>query len=83
VGYKDKTGHISSTIQVKLTAGDPGKAKASFKAKGATFGGPTLPAVTPVVVQLIVNEQGRQECWQAEFSAFQKSDSRQFSAKSD
>lgn len=83
VGYKDKTGHTSSTTQVKLTAGSAGKAKVLFKAKGARFGGPTLPATTPATVQLIVNEQDRQACWEATFSAFQKSDDGQFSAKSD
>ena len=66
-----------------MTAGAAGKSKVSFKAKGASFGGPTLPTTSPVVVQLIVNEQYRQDCWEATFGTLQKNDGGQLSAKSD
>ena len=83
VRYNDKTGRLSGATKVQLTAGTAGKAKASVRAKGRLLGGATLPATMPVVVQLIVNEQDRQGCWEATFSSFQASDSEELRATSD
>ena len=82
-GYKDKAALVAGTTSLKLTAGESGKAKASYKGKGALLQVPALPPTLPATVQLIVNENGRQECWEASFSTFQKSNAGHFKAKSD
>jgi 6-phosphogluconolactonase (cycloisomerase 2 family) len=84
-GFKlqDKAGSQDGVTQVKLGAGEAGKAKARVKGRGASLEMPTLPLATPVLAQVVVRDGDRVACWEAGFSTFDQNDSEGFKAKSD
>lgn len=66
--FKDKTLASDGAQQLKLKEGDPGKAQAQFKGRGATLELPLLTALTgPIQVQL--KQASDVECWNATFGA--------------
>jgi hypothetical protein len=80
--YKDKAGGSDGLTLLKLKSGTAGKAKVLAKAKGDNLSVPSLPLVTPVVVQLLIDDGITTECWQATFSdPPKKNDAAKFKAK--
>jgi hypothetical protein len=80
--YKDKSSESDGLKLLKLKSGAAGKAKVLAKATGANLAVPSLPLVTPVVIQLLVDDGLTSECWQATFSdAPKKNDAAKFKAK--
>lgn len=80
--YKDKLSQSDGLKLLKLGSGAAGKAKVLAKAAGVHLTVPSLPLVTPVVVQLLVDDGQTSECWQATFSdPPSKNDGTKFKAK--
>ncbi len=80
--FKDKLGADSGLKLMKLKSGSAGRAKILAKASGSVLTVPTLPLVTPVIVQLLVDNGLTTECWAATFSNPPKNnDAAKFKAK--
>ncbi len=80
--YKEGTGTADGIQKVILKGGDPGKAKALAKGKGANLPDPSHPLEEPVLVQL-VNDDPSGACFEGEFDGADviKNDASQFKAK--
>lgn len=82
--YKSKNGEADGVAQMKLRAGGDGKASIGVKAKSklGSFAAPkTLPLTGPVTAQLVVENGAGLVCFETEFSAPGKNESKQYSAK--
>jgi hypothetical protein len=68
--YKNKAATPAGITDVKLNAGDAGKAQVQVKGKGALLAPPALGALsTPVIVQLLINDGITTECFKTTFSS--------------
>lgn len=81
-GFSFKNDGLATGLQkIKLQAGTDGKTKIDVKGKGAQLGLASLPLVTPVIAQLVVDEAGTQRCWETAFTIAEKSTDALFKAK--
>ena len=79
--YNDATMAADGVRSIQLKSGEPGRAKANVKGKGAGLGMPTLGFTTPVTSRVV--RIGTGACWEATFSAPIRNDATTFKAKSD
>jgi hypothetical protein len=79
-GYKNKAATPRGLTQIRVKAGEPGKAQATVKGKGALLGVPQLPLAPPIRVQL---QAANGECWETVHASagVTKNDGAQFSGK--
>jgi hypothetical protein len=79
--YKRKSGYLDGITQVKLGAGAAGKSRIQVKGKGSQLTIPSLPLTGSVTVQLIADDGGSTECWDASFASPTKNEAGQYKAK--
>jgi hypothetical protein len=81
-GYKSTTGAPAGITSLKLQTGVEGKAKLGVKAAGTSLALSPLPLVTPVTVQLLVDDGMGLQCWESTFTGDpKKNDGGKFQAK--
>jgi len=78
-GFK---GDVEGVAQVKVKAGEAGKASVSVKAKSkaGNFSSPTLPLAGPTVMQLVIDNGMTKTCFQSTAGTPKKNDAASFSA---
>lgn len=81
-GFQFK-GDVAGVAQIKLKAGEAGKASVAVKAKSkaGNFSSPGLPLGSSVVSQLIVDNGVTTTCFQSTFTAPSKNDAASYSSK--
>ena len=79
--YKSKTGIPAGLTDLKLQAGEAGKAKVQAKGKGAALALPALDLTLPVTIQLLVDDGLSTRCWQNTFTTFDEDTLEEFKAK--
>jgi len=80
VTYDDTAATPDGLTQIKVQAGEDGKAKAQVVGKGPNLHVPALPLTAPVTVQL---HAGGGACWEGTFSAPTTTSPTAFKAKAD
>ncbi len=78
------SGDVGGVSQIKLKAGDAGKAQVQVKAKSkvGNFSSPPLPLATPVSSQLVIDDGiATPVCFSTGFTAPTKNDAKQFNSK--
>jgi hypothetical protein len=81
-GFQFK-GDVEGVAQIKVKAGEAGKASVSVKAKSklGNFVSPTLPLTGPTVAQLVIDNGVTTTCFQSTAGIPSKNDAASFSAK--
>jgi hypothetical protein len=77
-------GDVGGVAQIKMKAGDAGKAQVQVKAKSkvGNFSSPPLPLATPVTSQLVIDDGVvTPVCFSTAFTAPTKNDEKQFNSK--
>jgi hypothetical protein len=67
--YYDGTGSAAGVRKLVLQAGSTGEAKVRVRARGVNVDFPALPLAAPLRVQLVGDDGGGLECWEAEFAS--------------
>lgn len=65
--YYDGNGSNDGVRKLVLQAGSTGEAKVRVRARGANVDFPDLPLTAPLRVQLVGDDGGGLECWEAAF----------------
>jgi hypothetical protein len=66
--YYDGTGSAAGVRKLVLQAGSTGEAKVRVRARGVNVDFPALPLAPPLRVQLVGDDGGGLECWEAQFA---------------
>lgn len=84
-GYKfsDSSAAQEGIKKIVLKSGVSGQAKIVVKGKGAGLTLRNLPATTPIIAQLLVDDGTTMGCWETRFSTVEKNDAGVLKAKGD
>ena len=81
--YTDRATTRRGIKKVDLKAGDEGKARLSFQAKGIEVDLPARALQGVITVQLHASDGGAPLCWEASYSTPRKNDPQTYRARSD
>ena len=82
-GYRDRNKEQGPLASLKISAGEPGRAKFKLKANGESLTMPYLPlAKTPLAKAQLINRETN-ACWEADFPSADSNTTNQFKARSD